>query len=102
MIRRPPRSTLFPYTTLFRSQANNGVAVWLIEGYVPGPLAQGVIQSAEKGAVTYPSTPQMGLMLTALGNGIAAFLTGQKDAKTTLADIEAAYAVSAKEAGLLH
>src|SRR5260221_10351574 len=23
MIRRPPRSTLFPYTTLFRSQANN-------------------------------------------------------------------------------
>src|SRR5260370_17304812 len=25
MIRRPPRSTLFPYTTLFRSIANNGV-----------------------------------------------------------------------------
>src|SRR5258707_9560303 len=25
MIRRPPRSTLFPYTTLFRS----GLAVWL-------------------------------------------------------------------------
>src|SRR2546429_2023221 len=23
MIRRPPRSTLFPYTTLFRSPANN-------------------------------------------------------------------------------
>src|SRR3712207_9031267 len=26
MIRRPPRSTLFPYTTLFRSDAN--VAAW--------------------------------------------------------------------------
>src|SRR3712207_6906518 len=26
MIRRPPRSTLFPYTTLFRS---TGVTVWL-------------------------------------------------------------------------
>src|SRR2546422_2681765 len=25
MIRRPPRSTLFPYTTLFRSQPNYGV-----------------------------------------------------------------------------
>src|SRR5258708_21373352 len=25
MIRRPPRSTLFPYTTLFRSQAFDGV-----------------------------------------------------------------------------
>src|SRR5260370_32010775 len=24
MIRRPPRSTLFPYTTLFRSQARGG------------------------------------------------------------------------------
>src|SRR2546422_1714890 len=24
MIRRPPRSTLFPYTTLFRSRANAG------------------------------------------------------------------------------
>src|SRR3712207_9051357 len=27
MIRRPPRSTLFPYTTLFRSVDNN---VWLV------------------------------------------------------------------------
>jgi len=26
MIRRPPRSTLFPYTTLFRSQYNNGTS----------------------------------------------------------------------------
>src|SRR2546430_7261343 len=26
MIRRPPRSTLFPYTTLFRSLVNAGVA----------------------------------------------------------------------------
>src|SRR2546430_3533908 len=26
MIRRPPRSTLFPYTTLFRSHANHGNA----------------------------------------------------------------------------
>ena len=43
----------------------------------------------------------MGLMQTALGNGLASFLTGQKDAKTALADIEAAYRVSAKEAGLL-
>src|SRR3712207_7373599 len=25
MIRRPPRSTLFPYTTLFRSRAQSGV-----------------------------------------------------------------------------
>src|SRR2546425_6946874 len=29
MIRRPPRSTLFPYTTLFRSQAPLGVVTCL-------------------------------------------------------------------------
>src|SRR5258705_5371339 len=34
MIRRPPRSTLFPYTTLFRSLAVTGVAA---PGTVSGP-----------------------------------------------------------------
>src|SRR2546425_2261711 len=34
MIRRPPRSTLFPYTTLFRSAARPRVRE------VPGPLAR--------------------------------------------------------------
>src|SRR5256885_3157278 len=29
MIRRPPRSTLFPYTTLFRSEALDGAAAEL-------------------------------------------------------------------------
>src|SRR3712207_6870037 len=28
MIRRPPRSTLFPYTTLFRSQARYALIRW--------------------------------------------------------------------------
>src|SRR3712207_8343628 len=28
MIRRPPRSTLFPYTTLFRSEAGSASPVW--------------------------------------------------------------------------
>src|SRR3989441_12462637 len=32
MIRRPPRSTLFPYTTLFRSQLDPGVNVILTTG----------------------------------------------------------------------
>jgi len=27
MIRRPPRSTLFPYTTLFRSEASVGIGL---------------------------------------------------------------------------
>src|SRR6266496_2775027 len=29
MIRRPPRSTLFPYTTLFRSHPGEGVNTWV-------------------------------------------------------------------------
>src|SRR2546430_3852498 len=28
MIRRPPRSTLFPYTTLFRSSRECGISLW--------------------------------------------------------------------------
>src|SRR5687767_15608436 len=42
MLRRPPRSTLFPYTTLFRSLAGVGVADQRHRGHrllVP-PLAQ--------------------------------------------------------------
>src|SRR5256885_11502504 len=30
MIRRPPRSTLFPYTTLFRSRAMKHIADWAL------------------------------------------------------------------------
>src|SRR5688572_13549363 len=44
MIRRPPRSTLFPYTTLFRS--TNAVERLRAElakpGYVPSPIALGI------------------------------------------------------------
>src|SRR2546422_2420811 len=37
MIRRPPRSTLFPYTTLFRSQVVHGLGSGVIitkDGYI--------------------------------------------------------------------
>src|SRR2546427_12408969 len=33
MIRRPPRSTLFPYTTLFRSLSNHATAEFLSQDY---------------------------------------------------------------------
>src|SRR2546422_6897167 len=32
MIRRPPRSTLFPYTTLFRSVADRGAGLLVLGG----------------------------------------------------------------------
>src|SRR3712207_8815938 len=38
MIRRPPRSTLFPYTTLFRSEGGNlGHRIQTKAGYFPVP-----------------------------------------------------------------
>src|SRR2546430_12809119 len=37
MIRRPPRSTLFPYTTLFRSQ---GLAQQLVHANSGGPFGE--------------------------------------------------------------
>src|SRR3712207_7249705 len=33
MIRRPPRSTLFPYTTLFRSLVDLLIPFWDLRGY---------------------------------------------------------------------
>src|SRR5260221_8904337 len=37
MIRRPPRSTLFPYTTLFRSKAFEKKEYWTIDAHLAGP-----------------------------------------------------------------
>src|SRR5947207_6357723 len=65
MIRRPPRSTLFPYTTLFRSLVNSGIyASVVIHMRVgrPQPHAQllprhdfaGLLEEREKGLVDLP------------------------------------------------
>src|SRR5256885_5267494 len=45
MIRRPPRSTLFPYTTLFRSKARHAVAAENLEE--PARMPQHVERGAE-------------------------------------------------------
>src|SRR3712207_8169490 len=46
MIRRPPRSTLFPYTTLFRSQAVGPEEARKVSNVGPGP--RGPIMTAEQ------------------------------------------------------
>src|SRR3989442_11261495 len=46
MIRRPPRSTLFPYTTLFRSQAEKPHSL-PITGHPAGVNAHFVLRSEE-------------------------------------------------------
>src|SRR3712207_7383384 len=61
MIRRPPRSTLFPYTTLFRSRLVHALA-----------QARGDVQG--RGA---------GLAAQALLRGVRAALEGRADRKST-------------------
>lgn len=78
-----------------------GQAVWMIAGYKPAPVNQGVMQTMALGAKPYPMLPYMGLLHTALGEGMAPFLQGRKDAAATLADIEKAYTTAAKEKGFL-
>jgi len=84
-------------------QANNDAAIWLIDGFTPGPLSEGAIATATANPAppAYPSTTQMGLLHTALGNEIPAFLTGERNAAATLVAIDEAYTTAAKEAGVL-
>lgn len=85
-------------------EANNDAAVWLIQGYEPGRLAQGAIATAthDPAPLSYPSTVEMGLMHTALGNEVAAYLTGSRSAERTLDAIETSYSTAAREAGVLN
>src|SRR2546430_15163942 len=48
MIRRPPRSTLFPYTTLFRSQIQNAVRVGAQVVGLDHPRRPGIDHHSEK------------------------------------------------------
>jgi ABC-type glycerol-3-phosphate transport system substrate-binding protein len=82
-------------------RANNDVAVWLIRGYRPTRLSQGVVASAQGRAPSYPSTPTMGLMSSIIGERAADFMAGRRSAAETLADIETAYVSRAREQGLI-
>lgn len=83
------------------AKANNDIAVWLIDGFVPGNTAKGVFESAQGGAKPYPMVPSMGLLHMALGTEIVDFLQGKESAEKALADVESAYVAAAKEKGFL-
>src|SRR2546422_8594535 len=69
MIRRPPRSTLFPYTTLFRSSiATAAVFLWAPTNY--------------KRMLAYSSIEQIGVVCLGLGFGGLAGVGGA-DRKST-------------------
>src|SRR3712207_6976101 len=58
MIRRPPRSTLFPYTTLFRSRRRRGRGAQA-EVHAPGALRSfgAAARPGRRGTGTAPTAP---------------------------------------------
>src|SRR3989442_6291401 len=78
MIRRPPRSTLFPYTTLFRS------AAVLCPGG-PGPRAGAALQQgrlrAQPGGM--PLVGARAPLRQPLGSADRAYALGKQDRKST-------------------
>lgn len=79
-----------------------GQAVWMIDGYEPAAVNQGVFDTIAAGASPYPMLPYHGLLHTALGDNISDFLQGKESAEQALSDIEAAYTAAAKEKGFLN
>ena len=88
---------------MVQSGSNNNAAIWLVAGYEPTDMAMGAIETATATPPppSYPSTAQMGLIHTALGNELPGFFTGERGAEATLIAIEEAYTTAAKEAGIL-
>ena len=78
-----------------------GQAVWMIEGYTPAPVNDGVFAAIAAGTTSYPMLPYHGLLHTALGSNLADFLLGKESAEQALTDVEAAYTAAAKEKGFL-
>ena len=81
--------------------AHNDDAVWLLDGFNPGPAAAGVAATAQGGAQPYPMVPQINLLHNALGAELSDFMQGNETAEQALADVEAAYITAATEAGFL-
>src|SRR2546427_9312671 len=81
MIRRPPRSTLFPYTTLFRSQAQQ------ITGSVVRNPILGQIAQLELGGV------DIGPRIADLGAKIVGWLGDRKSTRLNSSHSQISYAV---------
>src|SRR3712207_9133751 len=71
MIRRPPRSTLFPYTTLFQSAPAPTDQPDAPATPTPPPPADGGTET--------PSTPEMQQAVEAINNALAALQTAQRN-----------------------
>ena len=81
MIRRPPRSTLFPYTTLFRSLClSQGTAAGATTITISGPSGGAETQTAISGIAASNTTYTSGTVtITGVGGGVTVSSnTGQR------------------------
>src|SRR3712207_7353051 len=60
MIRRPPRSTLFPYTTLFRSGHDGRRAAERSLGTRPGRVGRSAVRPVRGARLPEPGRPRVG------------------------------------------
>src|SRR3712207_8770869 len=82
MIRRPPRSTLFPYTTLFRSFFGEGSAEW--ERWREAPAAKHYHQAYRHGLLEHCLSVAQGVSaLSATFPGIDRDVAVTGDRKST-------------------
>src|SRR5947209_13441561 len=79
MIRRPPRSTLFPYTTLFRSNGGHPA---------PGPAADAV-----RRRVAHPAGPDLGGAGAAGRGGVGRDRRDRKSTRLNSSHANISYAV---------
>src|SRR3712207_6468919 len=93
MIRRPPRSTLFPYTTLFRSLAARDVPA--VNAYIEGEeivyhdyVDVSVAVSAPNGLVVPVIRDAQALSFAEIEKTIADFGRRAKEGSLTMADME--------------
>src|SRR2546426_7546074 len=86
MIRRPPRSTLFPYTTLFRSALGIG-GEWAAGASL---VAEVVPERVAAGALLYTSSP-LGIFLATLVNDL--FTRDRKSTRLNSSHLVISYAV---------
>lgn len=77
-------------------------AIWLLKGYQPNSLSEGVIAAIDKGIPEFPSSPGMDILLPVLGKELPKFLKGEKGATQTLIDAQSAYSAAARERGVMN
>src|SRR3712207_1242160 len=76
MIRRPPRSTLFPYTTLFRSRVAGGVfSAWAMEHLRAGDVLEAMPPEGRFGLMPDPAAAPRTVLGIACGSGITPVLS---------------------------